>query len=381
MCGHPHYKLAFSAYYSKRPAAFGGTGNVAQDVTNTSGSTTPELVTPEPVTPKSAVPMRVTFKANDGYALNGQWWRTGPAHATGQTDRATVIINPATSVRARYYARFAAYLHQHGFDVLTYDYRGIGESRPARLRGFQASWLDWGRLDFEAALGFVVNQSPSQPIYVVGHSVGGFLIGLAPSSNRIARIFTMGSQYAYWRDYAPHLRWRMYLKWHVFMPMVSKLFGYFPGKRLGWVEDTPLGVVQDWSALKPRIEDMWREAPHRLNDDALQTLLNQFSGVKANTLAVSVGDDEFATQSAIQRLLSYYTASSRTHLHIDPAQLGSTPVGHHSIGHFGFFHSQFEKRLWHIPLHWLCNGCLPSDPPGYLVSLSAPTSTSIERTN
>ena len=63
-----------------------------------------------------------------------------------------MIINAATSVRCRYYSRFADYLFAQGFDVLTYDYRGIGESRPASLRGFKASWSDWGRLDFEAML-------------------------------------------------------------------------------------------------------------------------------------------------------------------------------------------------------------------------------------
>ena len=47
---------------------------------------------------------------------------------------------------------FAAYLHAAGCEVLTYDYRGIGGSRPARLlRGFRAGWIEWGSLDFEGA--------------------------------------------------------------------------------------------------------------------------------------------------------------------------------------------------------------------------------------
>jgi predicted alpha/beta hydrolase len=71
-----------------------------------------------------------------------------------------VIINAATSVRCRYYSRFADYLFAQGCDVLTYDYRGIGESRPASLRGFQASWSDWGRLDFEAMLAHAAEHFP-----------------------------------------------------------------------------------------------------------------------------------------------------------------------------------------------------------------------------
>ena len=103
-----------------------------------------------------------------------------------------VIINAATSVRCRYYSRFAEYLHGHGFDVLTYDYRGIGESRPASMRGFQASWMDWGQKDFEAVLTYARREFPGQPVDVAAHSIGGFVTGLAPSSHRLRRIFTMG---------------------------------------------------------------------------------------------------------------------------------------------------------------------------------------------
>jgi pimeloyl-ACP methyl ester carboxylesterase len=52
-------------------------------------------------------------------------------------DEPVVISNPANAVRCRYYFRLAAFLCQRGFDVIAYDYRGIGGSRPepARLRG------------------------------------------------------------------------------------------------------------------------------------------------------------------------------------------------------------------------------------------------------
>ena len=48
-----------------------------------------------------------------------------------------------------------------------------------------------------------------QPIQVVGHSVGGVLIGLAESNHLVRRVFSMGAQYAYWPDYAASLRLRM----------------------------------------------------------------------------------------------------------------------------------------------------------------------------
>ncbi|HSK39431.1 MAG TPA: alpha/beta hydrolase, partial [Arenibaculum sp.] len=95
----------------------------------------------------AAAPEVFAVQAADGYTIKGFVWRHRGA---GRDGRPVAIINPATSVRCRYYSRFAVYLFENGFDVVTYDYRGIGESRPVSLRGFQGSWLDWGHLDFDA---------------------------------------------------------------------------------------------------------------------------------------------------------------------------------------------------------------------------------------
>ncbi len=223
-----------------------------------------------------ATPFR--HPAADGYSLGGFCWR----HAQPDPQRPLVIINAATSVRCRYYARFADYLFAHGCDVLTYDYRGIGESRPASLRGFQASWSDWGRLDFEAMLAHAAAHFPDQPVDVVGHSFGGCAVGLAPSAGQIRRVVMVGAQFAYWRDYAANQRWQLFGKWHVVMPLLTRVFGYFPGKRLGWLEDTPSGVVHDWTTRTPRYE-------HRPSGRALAAL--PFAQVRAKTLAISLTDD------------------------------------------------------------------------------------------
>lgn len=298
--------------------------------------------------------------APDGYALNGFVWRHRDVSTSLQP---VVIINPATSVRCRYYSRFADFLHSHGFDVITYDYRGIGESRPPSLKGFEAGWIDWGRLDFEAVLQYTASTFPGQPIHVVAHSVGGFLIGLAASNHLVSRVFTMGAQFAYWRDYARHRRLRLLLKWHVVMPALTALLGYFPGRRLGWLEDTPHGVVRDWTARHPRFEDAYRRGSLILSAAERRELVERFAAMQGATLAVSVTDDEFGTVPAIRRLLRYYRNSPATHLHIPPESIG---LG--EIGHFAFFHSRFEQSLWRIPLEWLKYGRLPEDAPGRVVT-------------
>ena len=301
----------------------------------------------------------LTFDATDGYPLRGRLWRHAEAAAQ---PRPLVIVNPATSVRSDYYARFADYLHGQGFDVLCYDYRGIGGSRPASLRGFSASWLDWGRLDFEGALQWAVANAPQQPIQVVAHSVGGFLVGLAPSNHLIQRVFSMGAQFAHWRDYHPQRRLRMLLKWHLAMPVLSGLFGYFPAKRLGWMEDTPHGVVRDWTHRAPRFEDAYRRGPRAMSAEERRRLVEGFAGLRGDTLALSVTDDEFGTGPAIQRLLDYYRNSRCLHLRLPPRAMGFA-----GIGHFAFFHSRFQDSLWPIALRWLRDGELDDSLAAYLV--------------
>ncbi|MFK3682265.1 alpha/beta fold hydrolase [Pseudomonas sp. NPDC088890] len=288
--------------------------------------------------------------AADGYSLGGFQWR----HAQPDPQRPLVIINAATSVRCRYYSRFADYLFAQGFDVLTYDYRGIGESRPASLRGFSASWSDWGRLDFEAMLQRAAEQFAGQPVDVVGHSFGGWAVGLAPSAEQVRRVVMVGAQFAYWRDYAAQQRWQLFGKWHVLMPLLTRVYGYFPGKRLGWLEDTPAGVVEDWSTRTPRFE-------HRPSARSLDSL--PFAQVRAATLAISLTDDPFGTVAATERLLGYLTHAERLHLRVAPGDISVD-----EIGHFAFFHDRFREALWPIALRWLGQGELGAEVPGQIIS-------------
>lgn len=291
--------------------------------------------------------------ATDGFTLGGFTWR----HALSDSRRPVVIINAATSVRCRHYSRFADYLFANGFDVITYDYRGIGESRPASLKGLRASWSDWGALDFEAMLKRAQREFPGQPIDVVGHSFGGCAAGLGASGHMIRRLVTVGAQFAYWRDYAPAHRWRMFGKWHLVMPLMTLLCGYFPGKRLGWLEDTPAGVVRDWSMPTAHYEK--RPSGRVLHAKSGRL---PFSSVTAQNLAISISDDPYGTIPAIERLLGYFTNSTNAHLRITPEVIGEKEVGH-----FAFFRSPYQATLWPIALSWLQTGKLAPDTPGRLV--------------
>jgi len=294
--------------------------------------------------PNEASPdgMPVHFPCDDGVLLGGTLW-ISTGGSVGQ-----VILNPATGVLARYYHRYARFLAAHGFDVLTYDYRGIGASRPADLRGCGYRWVDWGLLDFEAALAFMGARRGAGPLSVVGHSFGGVIPGLARSAAaQVDRLLTVGAQYAWWGDYACDRRAALFGKWHVFMPLLTAVFGYFPGKRLGWLEDLPAGVAHAWSFGGPLFESRWER-------DEKPELRARMSAFRAPILAVAVSDDELGTPQAIRRTLNYYQGAPRTTVLLRPSDLGRQ-----AIGHFNLFHDSHAAGLWQDTLSWLTSGVNP----------------------
>ncbi|GAB3121677.1 alpha/beta hydrolase family protein [Novispirillum itersonii] len=294
-------------------------------------------------TPPAAVEGQpVGIPCRDGVTLGGHLFRTADLTPSG-----SILINCATGVLARYYHRYARFLAGHGFDVLTYDYRGIGLSRPARLRGSGIRWDHWGTLDCDAALRFLDSQHRGGPLMLVGHSIGGFLPGLAPAASRLDRILTMGAQYAWCGDYAADKRAGLLLKWHLAMPLLTLLYGYFPGRRLGWLEDLPAGVARDWSFRGRRFE---RSHPPADRPGVLASM----AAVTAPLLAVTMADDEFGTVPAITRTLAYYRGAERTMVRLSPADYGRD-----RIGHFTLFHDSHAAGFWADTLRWLRDGHNP----------------------
>ncbi|MGK6316262.1 alpha/beta hydrolase family protein [Neorhizobium sp. DT-125] len=305
-------------------------------------STEPMSVRETPGTAETSKPRPagepVTLTCRDGVVLHGHLWPAKGA-ALG-----SVIINPATGVLARYYHYYADFLAQEGFGVLTYDYRGIGLSRPEALRGCRYRWRDWGEQDFDAALRFMDEARPGQPLHVVGHSIGGYLPGLSPRAERIDRMLTVGAQYAYWRDYAAGHRARLFWKWHIVMPVLTALYGYFPGKRLGWLEDLPAGIANEWSFRGARMELTHPEGER-------EDVLRRFAAVKAPILAIAISDDDIGTVAAVRRALAYYRNATVTQVLLKPADYDLE-----AIGHFSLFHSRHMHGFWRDTLRWLRDG-------------------------
>jgi len=276
--------------------------------------------------------------SSDGYPLVATVFRS-LAHPVEQV----VLIAGAMGVRQIHYYDFAEFVAEPGCAVITFDYRGVGSSAPASLRGFEADLEDWGRRDLAAMIDYATTLFTGRRLSLVAHSVGGQLLGLAASAGAVSRVLALGSQSGYWRHWAGLYRWRVWLLWHVVIPLSTRLFGYFPARRLGLGEDLPRGVACRWAfwGRCPQYVIGRIDAPSRLGYRQWQGRLR----------ALTAEDDTFATEASVRAFIDFFPAARTEFGLLRPRDYGVP-----SIGHFGYFRATGTQRLWPSWLAWLRAG-------------------------
>lgn len=257
--------------------------------------------------------------------------------------KAVVVLPTAMGVKQDFYFPFAQFLAQQGFAVLTFDYRGSGASVPQRfrrsLRGFEADLFDWAG-DYNAAVHAAKAWHGDVPLLVIGHSLGGQLPGLLPDNHLIDGIVTVAAGSGYWRYNVPELKRIVWFIWYFLAPLSTRLFGYFPGKKMKIVGDLPKGVIFQWMR--------WCKSPHYVVDGAGKPIRDGYEKIRVPVLAMSFTDDEMMSRRSIDSLHDFYRNADVERRYIEPDEVQAR-----RIGHFGFFRPEFRSTLWEQALGWL----------------------------
>lgn len=267
----------------------------------------------------------IRFPARDGRLLAGSLF---PA----DRPRGTVVVASAMGVRRRLYARFAQHLTEAGLTCLTFDYRGIGDSREGSLRGFQARLHEWGELDLAGAIDWLRERYPRLPLQLVTHSVGGQVFGLIEDAPVAGAVF-IGSQSGSWRLWRGLPRVVMFLVWHAVLPGFARALGYIPMKALGQGEDLPGGVGAEWAEWGRRDDYVWGYARPRGGLG--------FSSWSGPLRAYAITDDGYAPRAGVEALAAMYTRARAEVRVVSPRDLGAERAGH-----FGVFRPRFRDTLW-----------------------------------
>ncbi len=264
--------------------------------------------------------------AGDGQVLHGTMY--APPRAS-----AWLLINSAMGVRRRFYRHIAAHLAEQGIGVLTYDYRGMGDSALTGTNAGAARLEDWGRLDFPGALRWLRSEHAPQRIVVLGHSVGGQLLGIAPEVCAVDALVGVASPSGHWRHWSGMQRAVVFGLWYGAVPLLTRLYGRFPASRLGLGQDLPAGIARQWA--------QWGRDPDYLRSTAVGPQPQYHDEVRCRLRTYLVEQDHLAAERAVMAWHDWFPNAER-----ELVNLGAHNQAGRKIGHFGFFDPEIGGTEW-----------------------------------
>ena len=165
------------------------------------------------------------------------------------SNQKVLLLNAATGVKQTVYYSFAKFFQENGFTVITYDYRGIADSRPENLKNFEASMRIWGTVDFKTVTDFIVEKFPNYSRFCQEHTVGALIIGMKEDSKNFEKFIFVGNQDAYIGNLNLKVAITALLGFGIELPVLTTILGYFPANIFGLGADLPKGVAYDWRTL------------------------------------------------------------------------------------------------------------------------------------
>lgn len=274
----------------------------------------------------------VDISCADDYLLRGTFFRAQTRDASEP-----VLLCPATGVPQTFYFKFCTWLSEQGFDVLVFDYRGIGQSLHGHVRDSDASLQQWGELDQPAALDWLLEYTNSTQVRLLGHSAGGQMLGILPNHKAIKCAVGVASSTGYFGGMPPTKRALATLLMKGYMPLSVCLLKYANSKSIGWGEDLPGKVALQWRD--------WCSRPGYVLNSLGSSIQNDYHAEFDAPITVLHADDDWiATSANVADLLRLYPRAEKQVIRLAPSD-----YGYPSIGHIEMFRSS-RNKLWPIIL-------------------------------
>jgi predicted alpha/beta hydrolase len=268
--------------------------------------------------------------ASDGYRLSALYATPVDGHL------GTIIISSATGIKKEFYINFSQFLVKEGYNVLLYDYRGIGGSAPADLRSLASYMHEWGTKDMNAVLDFLVEEKGLTNIIWLGHSVGAQLVGFLNNRQHISKVISINAALGYWGYFPFPRKWGIWLLWYLVGPLMIKVYGYGNMTRIGWGENLPRNILMEWRAWCLN-KNYFRCSLQQL----LQT--DKFYHFTIPITAIYTSDDFIANDKTVSLMRHFFPNAPYTIFKLAVSRYTSDKVGH-----TGIFRRKFERNLWPV---------------------------------
>lgn len=192
----------------------------------------------------------------------------------------------------------------------------------------------WANSDAVAAIDWLRTQYPDQPLFIIGHSLGG-QIGLAIDGPRPDAAFFVAAQSGSVGGYGLPKQIAFQAIWRGALPVITATFGHVP-KWTGMGEDTPTGVARQWARWCLRPDYFLGDHPE---------FAERMASYRGSVLSLSFSDDGYAPRN-----FSAWVDARLSGAQLEVRHLRPSSVGMEQIGHFGFFRRAGRASLWPMAL-------------------------------
>ncbi|MEO0338756.1 MAG: alpha/beta fold hydrolase [Bacteroidota bacterium] len=274
----------------------------------------------------------ISIPCSDGYELKGTLYQATET-------KAAILFGPATGIRRTFYHSFAKHLASFGYAILTFDNRGIGDSKGESLNSVSASLVNWGKLDMTAGLEVLKRRFPDVDYHLLGHSAGGQLIGLMDNCLDLKSFFNVACSSGSIHNARYPFKFSSFFFLNIFLPLSNLIFGHTKSGLIGMGESLPKQVAADWRR--------WCNGRGYVKVDFDKKIKEHFYNQMAiPSLWLHATDDEIANLANVKDMIRIFPNIESRIISLDPKALGFQ-----EIGHMKFFSSK-KKVLWQHAVDW-----------------------------
>ena len=269
------------------------------------------------------------ISCKDGYSLSGRFYAKQTAHKKNHP----VLVCPATGITQHFYQAFAEWLATQGYDVLSFDFRGIGRSLHGPLNQSEASIVNWGQLDIPAAIDSLLCKTQTDQVILLGHSAGGQLLGIVPNYQKVAKVIAVSGSTGHVKGLKGKTKLLAPLMFNVIFPLARITKGYGPTQAIGMGENLPKDVAKQWAQFCSK--------PGYVINAIGKTVFEDYhTKIDCPITVLWSSDDEIATATNVKDLLRLYPNADTQMIELKPKS-----YDHKAIGHMLMF-KKSHQNLW-----------------------------------
>lgn len=275
----------------------------------------------------------IKIKCKDNYVLSGRFYPS----TNNTSNNFPILICPATGITKNFYHPFAQWLSEQGYNVLSFDFRGIGDSLHGHLKNSKASIVQWGQLDIPAAIEALLTKTQENKVILLGHSAGGQLLGIVPNYEKVAKVIAVSGSTGHVKGLKGRTKILAPVMFKGIFPIARFTLGYGPTNAIGMGENLPKDVAKQWAQFCGK-------AGYIINaiGDTVDAHDNFHEKITTPITVLWSSDDEIATKENVKDLLRLYPNSKTEMIELIPQD-----YGHKAIGHMLMF-KKSHQNLWSV---------------------------------